>query len=189
MRLVWLAVLPLACCFTPGLHAQDEQLTAATLPRFLTGYEQTLQQVDAAFAEILNQNLPLLDDSGKPLLRRNVEDRHKQVAELRDVAKQLAAAPQDLVLVLKLCDGTEKLADEVYDFSQIALNNDLEELADRLSHLLPAVDHGEDALNAYALSLAGDTQKRLTDLEREVQDLQQKLKGSAEKSKETQHPR
>jgi hypothetical protein len=188
MRLFWLTVLPLACCLTPGIQAEDEQLTADTLPRFLSGYDQTLQQVDSAFAEILNQKLPLLDDSGKPLLHRNVEDRHKQVAELRDRAKQLATAPQDLVLVLKISDGTEKLADEVYDFSQIALNNDFEELADRLSRLLPEVDRNQDALEAYALSLAGEREKHINELERELQELQQKLKGSAEK-KETQRPR
>jgi polyhydroxyalkanoate synthesis regulator phasin len=189
MRLFWFAVLPLACCFTPELQAQDERLTASTLPRLLNGYQQTLQLVDATFTEILNEKMPLLDESGKPVGRRNIEDRHKQVAELRDTAKQLAEAPQDLVLVLKLSDGTEKLADEVYDSSQIAFNNDLEELGERLSRLLPTVDHDQDALAAYALSLAGETQKRIAELEREVQDLQQKLKEAAEKPKTTQSPR
>ncbi len=171
-----------------GLEAQDEQLTASTLPRFLGGYQQTLQLVDAAFAEILNENMPLLDESGTPMGRRNIEDRHKQVAELRDTAKQLGAAPQDLVLALNLYDGTEKLADEVYDLSQIAFNNDLEELGNRLSHLLPTVDHDQDLLGTYALSLAGEKQKRITELEREVQDLRQKLSEAAEKPKAAQHP-
>ena len=187
MRLFWLAMLPLACCFTSGLQAQDAQLTASTLPRFLDGYQQTLQQVDAAFAEILNENMPLLDDSGKPLGRRNIEDRHKQVAELREAAKQLAAAPQDLVLVLNLFDGTEKLADEVYDLSQMAFDNDLEELGNHLSRLLPTVDHDQDALGAYGLSLADEKQKRITELERQVEDLRQRLKEATEKLRAAQH--
>ncbi len=185
MRLLWLVALPLTYCFAPALPAQDEPLSASTLPRFLDGYQQTLRLVDAAFADILSENIPLLDDSGKPVGRRNIEDRHKQVTELRDAAKELAAAPQDLVLVLNLFDTTETLADEVYDLSQIAFNNDLEELGNRLSGLLLTVDHDQDALGKYALSLAGEKQKRITELEREVRDLQQKLKQAAEKPKAT----
>ena len=89
MRLVSLAVLPLTCCLAPGLQAQDEQLTADTLPRFISSYDQTLQQVDSAFAEILNQKLPLLDDSGKPLLHRNVEDRHQNKRQTQQQIRRI----------------------------------------------------------------------------------------------------
>jgi hypothetical protein len=183
MRMLWFVALPLACCLAPALQAQDEQLTASTLPQFLDGYQQILRSVDAAFADMLNEKMPLLDESGKPIGRRNIEDRHKQVADLRDAANQLAAAPEDLVLVLKLLDATEGLTDEVYDLSQTAFNNDLEDLGNRLSRLVPAVDHDEDTLGKYALSLAREKQKRITELEREVQDLQQKLKQAGETPK------
>jgi DNA repair ATPase RecN len=168
--------------------AQDGKLTASTLPQFLDGYEQTLRLVDAAFADILNEKMPLRDESGKPVGRRNLEDCHKQVAELRDAGKQLAAAPQDLALLLNFSEATEKLADEVYDLSQTAFDNDLEELGSRLSRLLPTIDHDQDALAEYALGLADEKQKRITELERQVQELEDKLKQTAEKPKPTPSP-
>lgn len=188
MRLLWPATLLLLFCLTLGLQGQDQPLTATSLPRVLGDYQQTLQQVDAAFTEILSEKMPLLDDSGRPVGRHNIEDRHKEVAAMREIAKQLTASPQDLVVTLRLADGTEKLGDDVYDLSQMAFNSDREELANRLARLLPAVDLVQDALGSYAVSLADGKQKRIVELELEVQELRQKLDAASEKLKQPQHP-
>jgi anion-transporting ArsA/GET3 family ATPase len=164
-------------------QAGNQQLTAATLSQFLASYEKSLDPVDSAFQNLESIKLPLLDESGHPLERRSITDRRKTISDLRDTAKRLAANPESLVLTLTLFDRTEKLADDLYDLSEIAYDNDEEELGDRLKELLTAVGHNQDSIEGYALDLAAKNEERLGKLESENRELQRKLKEAAEASK------
>ncbi len=180
----WLApFLAASCALASRLDAQNAKLTASSLPEFLARYEQSLGPVDSAFADLANENLPLLDESGKPLGRRNIRDRRKTVADLRDTVKRLAASPQDLVLTMTLFNRTETLADDLYNLSQIAYDNDREELGNHLTDLLATVDQNQDLIESYALSVATEKQKRILELEKENRDLQEKLKEAAKRPK------
>jgi hypothetical protein len=154
-------------------------LTSSDLPRFLTGYEQSLEPIDAAYSDLMNQPWPIRDDSGKRVGRREIKDRRKIVADLRKNAKELAASPDDLLLALSLFDRTEKLGDDLYDLSQIAYDNDMEEPAMRLTQLLATVDHNQDIIADYVFSLANQKQKQLLELRKENQEMRQKLQGGA----------
>jgi hypothetical protein len=164
-------------------QAGNQQLTAATLSQFLASYEKSLDPVDSAFQNLESIKLPLLDESGHPLERHSITDRRKTISDLRDTAKRLAANPESLVLTLTLFDRTEKLADDLYDLSEIAYDNDEEELGDRLTELLTAVSHNQDSIEGYALDLAAKQEERLSKLESENRELQRKLKEAAEASK------
>ena len=159
---------------------ENVSLTAATLPQFLAAYQTSLDSVDAAFQNLESANLPLFDEAGHPLERRNIKDRHQTVSDLRDTVKQLGKNPQSLLLTLTLFDRSEKLADDLYDLSQIAYDSDQEELGSRLSELVTAVDHNQDSLESYALDLAAKAEERLNKLESENRDLQAKLKQGTE---------
>jgi len=95
---------------------------------------------------------------------------------LRDTVKQLEVSPQDLVLTMTLFSRAERLADDLYDLSQIAFDNDQEELGTRLADLLTSFDRNQDLIESYALRLATEEEERLRALEKENQNLQQKLK-------------
>jgi tryptophanyl-tRNA synthetase len=88
----------------------------------------------------------------------------------------LAAHPKDLVLTATLVLQTENLADDLYDLSQIAYDNDKEELGNHLTDLQTSMDHNKDALANYLLSLAEEVQNRVEELEKDKADLEQKLK-------------
>lgn len=164
-------------------QAEHEQLTPSTLPHFLAEYEARLESVDAAFQSLEGANLPLLDESGRPLERRSIKDRHRTVSDLRDTVKRLGAKPQNLVLALTFFDRSEKLADDLYDLSQIAYDNDQEELGGRLTELVTTEDHYQDLIESYALDLAAKKEEQLSKLESEKRDLEAKLKGAAEAAK------
>src|SRR5262249_4284264 len=102
-------------------------------------------------------------------------DRRKIVADLRVTAEELAASPEDLVLALTLFHRTQKLGDDVYELSQIAYDNDLEEPAMRLTELLATVDHRQDLIEGYVFDLAAKQQKQLMELRKEVLETPQKL--------------
>jgi hypothetical protein len=180
MRLQALLVVPFLALppspQAPAPQAPGGKLTASTLPQFLAEFQRSLEPLDSAFDDLENAKLPLLDDSGHPLGRRNIQDRRKTLSELRDAIKQLGASPQDLVLAVTLFSRTERLADDLYDLSQIAYDNDQEELGTRLADLLTTLDPNQDLIESYALSLATEREERLRALEKENQDLQQKLK-------------
>jgi hypothetical protein len=153
----------------------DPALTRSNLPQFLAGYEQSLEPIDAAYADLMDQPGPMRNNSGKRVGRREIKDRRKIVAELRETAKKLAASPDDLVLALTLFDQTEKLADDLYDLSQLAYDNDLEEPATRLTEFLVTVDHDQDLIERYVFNLAEEEQKQLLQLQRENQEIRQKV--------------
>jgi len=161
-----------------GAHSAHGPLTRPDLPQFLASYEQSLQPIDAAYTDLMNQPWPVRDNSGKRLGRRELKDRRRIVADLRETAKEVAASPDDLVLALTLLDRTEKLGDDLYDLSQLAYDNDLEEPATRLTELLTTVDHNQDVIEAYVFNLAKEKQKQLLQLSRENQEMRQKLQGA-----------
>lgn len=159
------AVLAVLLCST-ALDAQAEKLTPATLPDFLGKLSATINQVDVAFQFLANEKLPLTDESGHPLGRRHVKDRRQAIVDLRQTANRLEKSPQDLVLTMTLSDQTEALADELYDLSQIAYDNDREELGQRFTDLLNTVNSDADLVEGYALDLATDKEQRLRQLEK-----------------------
>src|SRR2546427_11893420 len=93
---------------------QPEKLTPATFPEFLSRYEASLRPVDEAYAELENENLPLRDEMGKPLVgRRRVIDRRQRLEQLLKTLHQLEANPSDLFLTTTLLLPTEALADDL----------------------------------------------------------------------------
>ena len=177
MRRVLVAVFLMASSgLAVGLHAQEQNPTASDIPEFITGYQESLERVDAAFSDIANENLPLRDDEGKALARRPLEDRRQALADLRETSGRLAQNPQDLVLATKLLVHTEALSDDLFDLAQLAYDNDREELAKRLTDLLATMDHDKDLLQSFALSLAEKKEERIRQLEKENQALKESLK-------------
>ncbi len=163
--------------------AQSDELTPSSLPDFLSDYERSLIPLDAAYADLANETLAPLDEKGQPLGHRPIENRRQAIADLRQTLHRLTANPQDLLLTTTLFIQTETMADDLFDLSQIAYDNDREELGKRLSDLMTALDRYRDGIESYMLSLARDAQERLGRLERENRDLQQKLKEAAKPPK------
>ena len=132
--------------------------------------------MEAVFNDLKNENLPLTDEAGQPLARRPMADRLLAVTNLRQTARQLATKPEDLVLATTLVIRTESLADDLFDLSQMAYDNDREELGNRLSTLQITMEENKELLADYLLALAAEKQNRLQQLEKEVDELHQKLK-------------
>jgi hypothetical protein len=177
-RCAAIALLAAGCGFAQTTATEPEQLTSATLPQFLAEYEKTLTSVAAAFSDLEKQKLPLFDESGRPLGRRNIQDRSKELVELRTDIERLRAKPGDLVLIMTFFNDNERLADEVYDLSQIAYDNDQEELGKQLADLLASLDRDQDRIQAYALKVAATKEQRIEALEQENRDLQDRSKKS-----------
>ncbi len=179
-----LLILLMALFLLPlTLPAQNESLTASNLSSFLDRYQKDLEAADQAYTELSNENLPLLDENGQPLGRHHLEDRRQTLIGLRDIARRLAASPGDLVLATTLFARNEALVDDVFDLSQVAYENDREELGKRLSDLEAALDYHDGLIENYVLSLAASQQQRMQELERENSDLRLKLKEALEKGK------
>lgn len=181
MRWAKLTIFPTLVFFVVGnvrANTANAPLTSSNLPQFLTGYEQSLEPIDAAYADLMNQPWPMRDDSGQRVGRREITNRRKIVADLRETAKELAASPEDLVLALTLLDRTEKLGDDLYDLSQIAYDNDREEPAMRLTELLSTVNDNQDLIEGYVFKLAKEKEKQRLELRRENRELREKLQGA-----------
>ena len=169
----------LICLFSlalfPNSLLAQQKLTASNLPDFLARYDTNFGPLEAVFKDLTNENLPLTDATGQPLARRPLADRLQALADLRQTARQLAAKPEDLVLATTLVIRTESLADDLFDLSQVAYDNDREELGGKLNNLQITMEENQGLLADYLLALAADTQSRLQQLEKEVDDLHQKL--------------
>jgi hypothetical protein len=163
--------------------AQNEELTDSNVPEFLARYEQSLGAVNQAFDDLVNENLPLHDETGQPLGRHHIEDQRQTLVSLRDTLHRLASNPQDVVQFTTLLVQNEVLADDLYDLSQTAYDNDREELGKHFADLEASVDHDNQRVEAYALKLAGAKQDRIVQLEKENRELQEKLKEAQEKEK------
>jgi hypothetical protein len=178
-----LLLLLVGVAFAPAAGAQDETLTEAGLPDFLSRYEQTISSVDKTYEDLASENLPLRDDAGQPLGRRHIENRRQTVVDLRQTIHQLSYKPEDLVLTATLLVQTEALADDLFDLSQIAYDNDREELGKRLSDLATAVSHDSDLIQSYMLKLAAEKQEQIKELEKKNQKLEQQLRGATLRKK------
>jgi hypothetical protein len=160
----------------PTTLLPQQKLTATNLPEFLARYDTNFGPLEAVFKDLTNENLPLTDDAGQPLARRPLPDRLLEVSNLRQTARQLALKPEDLVLAATLVIRTESLADDLFDLSQVAFDNESEELGNRLSTLQITMEENKEMLADYLLALAAQKQNRLQQLEKEVDELHRKLK-------------
>jgi len=161
---------------SPATLLPQQKLTATNLPDFLARYDTNFGPLEVVFKDLTNENLPLTDEAGQPLARRPFADRLLALANLRQTARQFAANPEDLVLACTLVIRTEILADDLFDLSQVAYDNDREELGNRLSTLQTTMEENKELLADYLLALAAEKQNRLQQLEKEVDELHQKLK-------------
>ena len=169
----------LSVAIFPSSLLPQQKLTSTNLPEFLARYDTNFGPLEAVFKDLTNEDLPLTDETGQPLARRPLADRLQSLTDLRQTARQLAAKPDDLVLATKVVIRTETLADDLFDLSQVAYDNDREELGNRLNNLQITMEDNKGLLADYLLALAADKQSRLEQLEKEVDDLHQKLKEGA----------
>ncbi len=177
---IFLAILLAPSSASPG-ETPQKPLTADSLPQFLTNYERNLIPLEGAYGEMENDPLPLRDEEGQPFGHRPLEDRRRALGELRDTLHKLSAKPGDLRLALHLFFQTEDLTDDLYDLSQIAYDNDREELGRQLSDIMATLDHDRSEIENYALALADESQARVEELEKRNQELEAKPKGPAKK--------
>ena len=187
MRRTLLPLVLIVAALFPATLPAEENLTSSTLPDFLARYDENFGPLDTVYSELANEALPLRDEQGQPLGRQHIEDRRQALADLRQSARQLAASPQDLVRAAMLVFRTETLADDLFDLSQIAYDNDREELGKRLGDLQITMDHNKNSLAAYLLTLAAEKQERIDQLEREKAELEQKLRELATPKTEPAH--
>jgi len=159
----------------PATLLPQQKLTTTNLPDFLARYDTNFGPLQAVFNDLKNEDLPLTDETGQPMARRPLADRLQAANNLRQTARQLAAKPEDLVLATTVVIRTEILADDLFDLAQVAYDNDREDLANRLSALQTTMEQNKELLADYLLALAAEKQARLQQLEKEVDELQQKL--------------
>ena len=160
----------------PATLQSQQKLTATNLPDFLARYDTNFGPLVAAYTDLKNENLRLTNEAGQPLARRPLEDRLAEASNLRQTARQMAAKPEDLVLATTIVIRTETLADDLFDLSQMAYDNDREELGNRLNALQITMEDNKELLADYLLALAAEKQNRLHQLEQEVDELRRRLK-------------
>ncbi|MBZ5513863.1 MAG: hypothetical protein LAN62_03280 [Acidobacteriia bacterium] len=178
--LLVLLLVPLAGGST--LLAQQPGSPQTELPEFLARHRDALRPLEKIYDELANENLPLENERGQSVLRRNLEDQQKSLHELLATIDSLTSAPEDLVLATQLCLQTEALTDDLFDLSQAAYDSDREELGNRLSDIETVVDRHAAWIDSYLLKLAADRQARLSELEKENAELKKKV-GELSKSK------
>ncbi len=181
MRHVLVSLVVAACLLLPAGLAAQERLTPESLPKFLAAYDRNFEPIVTLYTELIEEQLPLRDERGEPLGRRPLEDRRAGLSETREAARQLGRTPQDLVLTTRLVLRTESLADDLFDLSQIAYDNDREEQGRRLSDLQATMDQNKEALASYLLDLAGQQHARIQELEKANAELQARLKEAEKK--------
>jgi hypothetical protein len=171
-------------------EAQNKGPAAFDLSEFLKRHESSLKQLDQLYGELANENLPLRDEAGQSLTRRHIEDRRQALNDLISTVHQLAANPQDMVSATKLLVQSEMLADDLFDLSQVAYDNNREELGRQLADFRSVMDHHNALIESYALNLAAEKETRLRELEKQNQELRLKLREVTEpgKSKDTAQP-
>jgi hypothetical protein len=157
------------------LRAQQPAPSSVDLEEFLARHRDAVRPIQQVFDELTDQDLPLEDERGQPLTRRNIQDRRKSLRDLTATIDALALAPQDLVLTTRLFVQTETLTDDLFDLSQAAYDDDQEELGKRLHDLQTVIGRHRAWLESYLLSLAADRQARLVKLEKENAELKKKL--------------
>jgi hypothetical protein len=176
MRRTLMVISGFLLCFAPARGAQKETSTADSTPEFVARYPKLLEPLDAVYKDLESENLPLLDESGQPVGRHPIENRREALAELRDTLNKLCAEPRNLTLVTKFFIQSESLTDDLYDLSQIAYDNDREELGKQLSDLVARLDAEGDPIESYTLALAQEKEDRIRQLEAENANMRQQLK-------------
>jgi len=177
-------------CNASWAGAQNKVPAAFDVDEFLTRHESSLKQLDQLYSEVANENLPVRDETGQPLARRPIEDRRQALSDLIATVHHLAANPQDMVSATRLLVQSETLADDLFDLSQVAYDNNREELGRQLADFLSVMDHHNALIESYALNLAAEKETRLRELEKQNQELRLKLREVTEpgKSKDTAQP-
>jgi hypothetical protein len=176
MKRALISLFVFSMAIFPATLLPQQKLTATNLPDFLARYDTNFGPLQAVFNDLKNEQLPLTDETGQPLARRPLADRLLAATNLRQTARQFAAKPEDLVLAATVVIRTEILADDLFDLAQVAYDNDREDLANRLSALQTTMEENKELLADYLLALAAEKQNRLQQLEKEVDELHQKLK-------------
>jgi hypothetical protein len=176
MKRVLILLFMSSVAILPATLLPQQKLNATNLPDFLARFDTNFGPLEAVLNDLMNENPPLTDEAGQPLARRPLADRLLAVGNLRQTARQLASKPEDLVLATTLVIRTGSLADELFDLSQMAYDNDREELGKRLSTLQITMEENKELLADYLLALAAEKQNRLQQLEKEVDELHRKLK-------------
>lgn len=154
-------VLAFCASFAFGSQGQIEDLTQSNLQDFLARFKQDVKEAGLDFGRLSDAKLPLLDEAGHPLGRRRIRDRREVLTDLQKTLTDFERTPQGLVVAMTLSAQTEELADEVYDLSQIAYDNDREELAMEFTDLLKALNKDADLVQEYALNLAAQKEQEL----------------------------
>lgn len=161
----------LALCFQGAAVASSQQnssidrLTPSNLPSFLKTFSGDVAEVNAAFEHLSKNEAAMFDEKGKTLGRRGIKDREQTAVDLKKTLQDFKRRPDNLVVTMTLSAQTEELADEIYDLTQIAYDNDQEETALDLTRLLGNFNNDAGLLQAYALELAAQKEQRLTQLE------------------------
>jgi hypothetical protein len=165
----------LSCNASPA-EAQDRRVASFDIDEFLARYKDGLRPLDQLYGELANESLPMRDEGGQSLARRHIEDRRQALSDLRATVQQLATSPQDLVLATKLFVQSEALTDDLFDLSQVAYDNNREELGRGFLDLLKIMDHHNGLIESYVVGLAAQKEARLLELEKENQELRAKLR-------------
>ncbi len=181
MRLSFLFLTALVLSLSPALDAQESNSTAADVSGVTARYEESLKPLDAIFEDLGNENLPLKDESGEPIGHRPIENRKQALEDLRQTLEKLRMNPESLKWATTFLIQSESLSDDLYDLSQIAYDNDREELGRRLSEVVGELDAQTDAIENLVFALAGAKEKRIRQLEDENANLHQQLKDAAAK--------
>ena len=176
MNRVLIPLFMVSVAVFPTTLLSQQKLSATNLSDFLARYDTNFGPLEAVFKELTNEDLPLRDEAGHPLARRPIEDRLLALTNLHSTSRQLAAKPEDLVLATTIVIQTESLADNLFDLSQVAYDNDREELGKQLEALEITMEENKQLLADYLLALAAEKQNRLQQLEEEVDELHRKVK-------------
>jgi vacuolar-type H+-ATPase subunit I/STV1 len=175
MQKAWL-FLPMLLALSSPAWGADEKSAHPNPPAFLGAYKDDLKPLDALYEDLESENLPLLDETGQPVGHRPLENRRQALAELRNTLDQLRQDPENLVSVTETFIQTESLSDDLYDLSQIAYDNDREDLGRWLAELVSRLDEERGDLESYARALAARKEFRIHELESENERLRENLK-------------
>ncbi|MGH9351393.1 MAG: hypothetical protein ACRD2G_04410 [Terriglobia bacterium] len=164
---ITLLLFAILCAATAGFGAQAEidELTASNLPAFLKTFAGDVNQVNEAFEHMSKTKPPMFDAKGQALGRRKIKDRQQTVVDLKKTLQDFKQRPDNLVITMTLSAQTEELADEIYDLTEIAYDNDQEETALQLTGLLGNFNDDSSLIQAYALGLAAQKEQRLSQIE------------------------
>jgi hypothetical protein len=181
MRIPFLLLAAAALAVSPAWGAQENSSAATGVPDLAARLEKCVEPLDGVFDDIENENLPLTNESGEPLGHRPLENRRQALTELRQTLEKVRAEPASLKWAATLLIQSESLSDDLYGLSQIAYDNDREEMGRRLSEVVNSLDAERDSIESLTLSLADEKEDRIRRLEAENGALRRQLKRATER--------